>query len=68
MSDFRDKVLTLSLLAGRSAPRVREGRDQSGQRFRATTDEHGNTVTEWDDHQDVTIRAQSVTTKAITGN
>lgn len=68
MSDFRDKVLTLSLLTGGSAPKVREGRDQSGQRFRATTDEHGNTTTEWDDHQDVTIRAQSVTAKAIAGN
>jgi hypothetical protein len=68
MSDFADKVRTIQLSRGRGTPRTQVGRDPDGNRFRATTDELGNTVTEWDDHQDVTIRAQSVTTKANAGN
>lgn len=40
-----------------SKPRVQEGRDQQGHRFKATTDELNNTVTQRaGDRQDVTVR------------
>jgi hypothetical protein len=57
----RDKLLTVGVLpGGRSRSKVREGRDETG-RFKAITDELGNTVTERaGDRQDVTIRAPHV--------
>jgi hypothetical protein len=58
----RDKLLSVGVLrGGRTRPRVREGRDEAGERYKATTDELGNTVTERaGDRQDVTIKAQTV--------
>lgn len=62
----RDKLLSIGYLAkGRSRPKVAEGRDDAGDRYKATTDELGNTVTERaGDRQDVTINAQPVQTRA----
>jgi|WetSurMetagenome_2_1015567.scaffolds.fasta_scaffold1193604_2 hypothetical protein len=68
MSEFGDKVRTVAVIRGRSTPRIREGRDAAGNPFRAVTDERGNTVTEWDDHHDVTIRAPRITAKATAGD
>ncbi len=49
------------------APRVREGRDDAGQRFKAVTDDLGNVVTQrGDNRQDVTIHAPSVSVKTTT--
>jgi hypothetical protein len=58
----RDKLLSVGYLrGGRTRNRVREGRDGKGRRWRATTDELGNTVTErHGDRQDVTIRAPHI--------
>lgn len=66
MSEFGDKARTIAVVRRRSAVRVREGHDAAGNPFKAVTDEGGNTVTEWNDHQDVTIMAQHVTAKATT--
>lgn len=60
MSEFSDKIRTLGIIGSRP-PRVTEGRDQQGRRYRATTDDLGNVTTEYDDRQDVTIRAATVT-------
>jgi hypothetical protein len=59
----REKLLSLSYLSrGRTRNHVREGRDTAtGERFKAVTDELGNTVTQrGDDRQDVKIRAPHV--------
>ena len=51
-----------------SRPRVREGRDADGNRFKATTDEAGHTVTDRaGDRRDVQINARTVTSKAGAG-
>lgn len=51
-----------------SKPKVREFRDQSGARAKATTDELGHTVTQrGNDRQDVQINAQPVHLKAGAG-
>lgn len=56
----REKLLSLSY-GRRTRDRVREGRDQSGQRFKAVTDELNNTVTErGDNRQDVQIRVDPI--------
>jgi hypothetical protein len=62
----REKLLSLSYLSrGRTRNRVREGRDATGDRFKAVTDELGNTVTQrGNDRQDVTIRAPRVAVTA----
>ena len=54
----REKLLSLHV-GKRTKPRVREGRDDTG-RWKSTTDELNNTVTERADRQDVTIRAPEV--------
>ena len=54
----REKLLSLHI-GKRTRPRVTEGRDDSG-RWKSTTDELNNTVTERADRQDVTIRAPEV--------
>lgn len=62
MSEFADKVRSVGYLrAGRTRPRVREGRSHpdSGVPFKATTDELGATVTEHntaDDRVDVQVQ------------
>lgn len=61
MSEFSDKIRTIGVIGSCSRPHATDGRDQQGRRYRATTDELGNTTTEYDDHQDVTIRAATVT-------
>jgi hypothetical protein len=63
----REKLLSLSYLSrGRTRNHVREGRDAAtGERFKAVTDELGNTVTQrGNDRQDVTIRAPRVAVTA----
>lgn len=65
MSEFRDKVRSIGVLSGgRTRNRVVEGRRpehdpgvDAGEKFKATTDELGNTVTESANRQDVLIRA-----------
>jgi hypothetical protein len=48
-------------------PKVTEGRDQQGKRFKATTDELNNTVTQRaGDRQDVLIRAPRIAVAATT--
>jgi hypothetical protein len=62
----REKLLSLGYLSrGRTRNQVREGRDAAtGDRYKATTDELGNTVTQrGNDRQDVTIRAPRVALK-----
>lgn len=58
-----DKYRSIGVLrGGRIGPKVTEGRDEAGQRFKATTDELGNTTTERaGDRQDVAINAENVT-------
>lgn len=58
----RAKLLSVGYLSrGRTKDQVSEGRDSDGHRFKATTDELGNTVTErHGDRQDVTARPQTV--------
>ena len=56
---YRDKLLSISFINGPlpSKPRVREGRDENGDRYKAVTDENNATVTQRaGDRQDVTIR------------
>lgn len=62
----RDKLLSVShLRGGQTKDRVREGHDGEGHRFKATTDELGNTVTErHGDRQDVTIGAPLIAAEA----
>jgi hypothetical protein len=59
-----EKLRSIGVISRRSGNRVREGRDDSGDRFKATTDELGNTVTERaGDRQDVTVKPEVVITK-----
>jgi len=61
----RDRLRTVGVIGRRSGSRVREGRDRAGDRFKATTDEQGNTVTERaGDRQDVTINAPHLRVRA----
>lgn len=61
MSEFRDKILSLSLNTGKARDRVVYAGDKRGERTKAVTDELGNTVTE---HQtgrvDVEIKAPKI--------
>ncbi|OLT13029.1 hypothetical protein BJF79_03780 [Actinomadura sp. CNU-125] len=53
-----EKMRSIGSITRRSGDRVHEGRDDNGDRYKATTDELGNTVTERaGDRQDVTINA-----------
>ncbi len=74
----RDKWKTIGYLSrGRTRPRVREGRahPESGQPYKATTDELGNTVTEHgargagvSQRQDVDIHPETVNVTLDLGN
>jgi hypothetical protein len=56
-----EKMRSIGVISRRSGDQVREGHDRDGHRFKATTDEIGNTVTErHGDRQDVTIRAPHI--------
>ncbi len=62
---YRDKLLSVGVLKrGRTRPQVREYRDEiDGHRVKATTDVHGNIVTEHntkDDRVDVEIRPEAI--------
>lgn len=58
------KMRSIAAISRRSSPQIREGRDESGDRFKAVTDELGNTVTERSgDRQDVTINAPHITAR-----
>ncbi len=60
MSEYRDKLLSIGVIAGRSAPR--EYRD-GNVRVKEVTDEHGNVLT-WRGDKDaagVEIRPKTVT-------
>jgi hypothetical protein len=60
-----EKMRSLSV-GSRTRNQVREGRRADGVRVKATTDEHGNTVTEHaskDDRVDVTLRPKTVAMK-----
>jgi hypothetical protein len=62
VSEFSEKVRSIGVIGSRGGSTVDEGRDRSGRRFKATTDELGNTVTErHGDRVDVRIRPQTVT-------
>lgn len=64
MSAFRDKLLTVGVIGKRTRDRVVEGRTgPDGHRYKATTDQLGNTVTEHatrDDRVDVAIKAPHI--------
>ena len=72
MSDFDiEKLRSIGVLkGGRTRDKVKEYRDpEDGHRVKATTDEHGNTVTQHntpDDRQDVMIRPKVVEMKMET--
>lgn len=56
-----DRMRSIGVISRRSGDRVREGRDADGRRFKAVTDELGNTVTQrGGDRQDVTIRPPQI--------
>lgn len=64
-SEWLEKMRSIGAISRRSGDRVREGRDRDGARFKATTDELGNTVTERaGDRQDVTINAPRIIARA----
>lgn len=63
MNDYLDKLKSIGTLSRRSKDRVSEGRRDDGVRYKATTDEAGNTVTEHnttDDRVDVKIRPDTI--------
>jgi hypothetical protein len=65
---YRDRLLGVGVITGGlpSKPKVKEGRGKHG-RYKATTDELGNTVTQHakGDRQDVHVRPQSVEIKMM---
>jgi hypothetical protein len=65
---YRDRLIGIGIVTRRSGARVREDRAADGQRRKHTTDELGNTVTEWarGDRQDVLVRAPEVNLRAST--
>jgi hypothetical protein len=57
----RDKLLSIGILGQRTRDRVDQVRDESGRPVgKAVTDQLGNTVTTFDERQDVTIRPEAV--------
>jgi hypothetical protein len=57
-----DKYRSVGVIGRRTRDHIREGRDDTGQRWKATTDQLGNTVTvRGDNRQDVHINAPAVT-------
>lgn len=65
--EWLEKMRSIASISNRSGDRIREGCDEAGHRWKATTDELGNTVTERSgDRQDVTINAPRVTVQTTT--
>lgn len=61
------KMRSIGAISRRSGDRVSEGKDDNGDRYKATTDELNNTVTERaGDRQDVLIRAPRVVQRSTT--
>lgn len=57
----RDKLLSVGYLSqGRTRNKVTEGKDKTGESFKAVTDELNNTVIERAERQDVVVTPQSV--------
>lgn len=70
-SEWLEKMRSIGAISHRSGDRVQEGRDEGGRRFKATTDEFGNTVTQRHDDkhgeaQDVHIRAPRIVAETRT--
>lgn len=62
--EWLEKLRSIRTISRRSGDQIREGRDEAGHRFKATTDELGNTVTERaGDRQDVTINAPHISAR-----
>lgn len=61
-----DKLRSIGVLRkGRTRDRVNEGKDSEGKRWKSTTDQLGNTVTEsHGDRQDVNIKAPQIVASA----
>lgn len=56
-----EKLRSLGVVSHRTRDRVREFRNDKGERCKATTDELGNTVTQQgDNRQDVHIKAPTI--------
>lgn len=60
MSEFSDKIKTIGVIGRRTRDTVTSGRTESGEPFKKTTDELGNTITEYAERQDVTIRPDAI--------
>ena len=64
---YREKLLGVGFISGPlpSKPKVVEGRDEDGERFKAVTDENNATVTQRaGDRQDVVIRPRPLQASA----
>jgi hypothetical protein len=60
---YLDRLRTVAPISRRTRDIIREGRDEHGDRTKATTDQLGNTVTEHNnskDQVDVNIRAPEI--------
>lgn len=65
--DWLEKIRSIRAISRLSGDQVAEGRDTSGDRFKAVTDELNNTVTERSgDRQDVVIRAPNICVTSTT--
>lgn len=54
---YRDRLLGIGVIGARTRDRVADVRDRSGRAVgKARTDELNNTVTTYDERQDVTVR------------
>lgn len=63
----REKYLSIGHVSRLSSSgRVTEGKDPDGQRWKTTTDERGNRVTERTERQDVVINAPHLSVKTTT--
>lgn len=62
--EWLEKLRSIRTISRRSGDQVREGRDDQGRRYKAVTDELGNTVTQrHGDRQDVTINAPHISAR-----
>lgn len=63
----REKMRSIGQISRRySSERITEGQDATGERWKTTTDELGNRVTERAERQDVVINAPHVSVKTTT--
>jgi hypothetical protein len=66
MSEFRDKVLGLGVISGRTSVRVQDIRDDTGRMVgKDVTDELNNTVHVRDDSQGLTLRPKTIELKTV---